>query len=626
MTRTTYTGKHNSFISSSGGLLAALTALSLFPGHGVMAAVSVSVDLSADGTTISPFIYGFNDWQRDSVTASMNFSLERMGGNRTTGYNWENNASNAGSDYIHHSDNYLVNSVSASLQNVPGEAVILSVDHARSLGHDSLVTLQLAGYVAADKNGTVTEAQAAPSSRWKQVKITKGSTLSTSPDTLDDYVYLDEQVNFLISKYGKADAGGVTAYSMDNEPALWSSTHARLHPSAASVSEIISQNAAAAEMVKKLDASAQVYGPALYGWKAYETFQDATDWTTSLDNTYEWFVSYYLSQMKARADSVGFRLLDVLDVHYYPEATGINDSGEETRITTNEDNSAGVVDARLQAPRSLWDETYTETSWISTWMTKGPLKLLPRLQSSIDTYYPGTGIGITEYDFGGHYNYSGGIAMADVLGIFGKYGVYAACYWGEAVGYIPPAFRLYRNYDGENSTFGDISLPATNSDAVNYSAYASKDADTGSLHLILINKTASVQSATVTLANADGRYENASVYGFDETNSSKIVTYDTVTGIEDGSFSYNLPAHSALHFVMAGNTPATPLEIETVDASNLRIRFKTHAGSSYRLQSSTDLKAWSDFGEVYQGDDNVHSLTLTMPAAKTFWRLVTVSQ
>lgn len=613
------------FIRASGGLLASLMAFSQLPTHEVSASVSVTVDLAADGTTISPCIYGINDWQRDSVTAAMNCTLERMGGNRLTGYNWETNASNAGSDYLHHSDNMLVSSVSSALQRIPGEAVMLSVDHARSLGHDSLVTLQLAGYVAADTNGTVTEAQVAPSSRWKQVKITKGSSLSLSPDTTDAYVYLDEQVNYLIAKYGKSDAGGVSAYSMDNEPGLWPSTHARLHPSTPTVSEIVSQNAAAAEMVKQLDSSALIFGPALYGWNAYESFQDAPDWTASLDNQYGWFISYYLSQMKTRSDTAGRRLLDALDIHYYPEATGANDGGTQVRITTNDDNSAGVVAARLQAPRSLWDDSYTENSWIATWKTQGPLKLLSRLQTSIDAYYPGTGIAVTEYDFGGHYNYSGGIAQADVLGIYGKYGVYTACYWGDAVGYIPTAFRLYRNYDGSNSTFGDLSLTATNSDTVNYSAYAAKDAATGSLHLILLNKTASAQMATVTLANAGGCYENASVYGFDEANGAKIISYDSVAGLEDGSFSYTLPAHSALHFVMASVAPVSPLEIETVDASTIRIRFMTDAGTNYQLQSSTDLRTWSSLPTVYQGDGKVHSVTQSMPSVQTFWRLVDVS-
>jgi hypothetical protein len=603
-----------------------LLAFSLFSASTLSASVAISIDMGGSRNAISPLIYGLNDWQRDATTASMNCTLERMGGNRMTGYNWETNASNAGSDYINHSDNGLVSSVSQSLQSVPGEAVMLSVDHARSLGHTSLVTLQLAGYVAADTNGTVTASQAAPSSRWKAVKITKGSALSTTPDITDGYVYMDEQVNFLISKYGTSNNGGVLSYSLDNESDLWSNTHSLLHPAQPTVAEIISQDSAAAAMVKRLDPSALVFGYDSYGWNGFVSFQSAPDWTTSLEATYEWFISYYLAQMKARSDTAGIRLLDVLDIHYYPEATGPNANSVDTRITTSDDNSAGIVAARLQAPRSLWDGTYTETSWITKSSSSGPIDLIPRLQASIDAYYPGTKIGITEYDFGGHYNYSGGIAEADILGLFGKYGVYAACYWGDAVGFITPAFKVYRNYDGQNSTFGDVALPATNPDAASYSAYASVDSATGTLHLIAINKTASAQAAGISLANSDRVITGAKVYGFDESGGASIVQYASGASFSNGHFSYSLPAHSVLHFIFADRAVTDNFEVEVVDASSVKLLFKTVKGVSYRIETSSNLRDWSLADDTYDGDGGVLTVIQAMPTAQTFWRLVTVGK
>ena len=51
---------------------------------------------------ISPYIYGTNqpDWQGHSKY----LTLTRWGGNRITAYNWETNASNAGSDWQHQND------------------------------------------------------------------------------------------------------------------------------------------------------------------------------------------------------------------------------------------------------------------------------------------------------------------------------------------------------------------------------------------------------------------------------------------------------------------------------------------------------------------------------------------
>ena len=73
-------------------------------------------------------------------------------------------------------------------------------------------------------------------------------------------------------------------------------------------------------------------------------------------------------------------------------------------------------------------------------------QIIPRLQSAINTYYPGTKIALTEYNYGGAHNISGGIAQADVLGIFGKQGVYAAAEWplasNESSSFIGGAFLV----------------------------------------------------------------------------------------------------------------------------------------------------------------------------------------
>ena len=53
---------------------------------------------------ISPWIYGSNQVE---PSAAHGESMGRLGGNRWTAYNWETNASNAGSDYLYQNDTYL---------------------------------------------------------------------------------------------------------------------------------------------------------------------------------------------------------------------------------------------------------------------------------------------------------------------------------------------------------------------------------------------------------------------------------------------------------------------------------------------------------------------------------------
>ena len=138
-----------------------------------------------------------------------------MGGNRLTAYNWENNASNAGADWYHNSDNYLDCNEPADEQDIP--ANVLTNFNARTKANNTqytLGTVQLAGYVAKTKDGEVAESEAAPSAKFAEVKAEKGSELSLTPDVTDNYIYTDEYINYLVNKIGTADTTGISLCEM----------------------------------------------------------------------------------------------------------------------------------------------------------------------------------------------------------------------------------------------------------------------------------------------------------------------------------------------------------------------------------------------------------------------------
>ena len=51
------------------------------------------------------------------------------------------------------------------------------------------------------------------------------------------------------------------------------------------------------------------------------------------------------------------------------------------------------------------------------------VRLIPRVKEWVDQYYPGTKIGITEYNWGAEAHINGATSQADVLGIFGREGL-----------------------------------------------------------------------------------------------------------------------------------------------------------------------------------------------------------
>lgn len=523
------------------------------------AELTIAIDPSADRHPISPLIYGVNQ----DLGGVDRLPARRLGGNRTTGYNWENNASNAGSDYLHSSDSFLCSNsgISTSLcDSTPGVVYTTFHDQSLAQGAYSLLTLQMAGYVSRDKNGAVSAAETAPSARWDRVQFAKGAPFRSTPVLTDGVVYMDEFVNFLVQKYGPASSpSGVRGYSLDNEPSLWPSTHPRIHPSKPTYAEMITRTVQLASAVKSVDPQAEIYGPASYGFGEYLNLQDAPDKATE-GAGYRWFIDYYLDKLHRAEQSSGKRLLDVLDLHWYPEARG---GGK--RITFEGTGDIDTQKARLQAPRSLWDPSYTEDSWIAQYFPSY-LPLLPQLQSSIATYYPGTKLAITEFNYGGEDHITGGLATADVLGIFGRYNLYMATHWGSDPTYLAAAYKLYRNYDGKHGSYGDTHIRATTSDNVNSSVYASQNADGTELHIIVLNKSFE-QSLTGQFSIAGAQaYSSGQVWGFDQYRAN-LFQAEAVSALSGNRFAYVIPPLTAYHIVLRAASTPTVTPTTTPDPS-----------------------------------------------------------
>jgi len=495
---------------------------------------------------ISPYVYGINMQKDDGIGVT----VRRMGGNRMTGYNWEINASNAGSDYKHQSDEWQCTMLGFKDCDVPGAQYVDFAKEDKSIGAETLATIPIVDYVAADKpNKSVNEDEKAPSPRWDKSLAKKPGPLSLTPDLKDKTVYEDEFVNFLVNKLGRAKDGGIKFYALDNEPALWPSTHPRIHPERTRYDEMVKRTEALASEIARLDPSAQTLGAVAFGWAEYVSLSDAPD-AKEHNEKYGSYLDYFLASMKELEAKHKKRLVHVLDVHWYPEARG-------AKRITDKDNSPKTVAARLQAPRSLWDPTYVEKSWITgggTGTGGKPIRLIPSLLEKIGERYPGTKLSITEYDYGGADHISGGLAQADALGVFGREGLYLANYWGnfsdkrDLPEYIKAAFRLYRNYDGKHGTFGDTAVAATPADQAKASIFAATDTKKkGQLTILVINKELrSIFAGKIAVKG--GKYARAQVYTLD--GSSTELKPQAAIDVKNGEIDYKLAPLSATLFVL----------------------------------------------------------------------------
>jgi hypothetical protein len=493
------------------------------------ATVHFTIDATQDVKPISRFVYGVN---RKLEGAFSDLTLTRVGGNRLTAYNWVNNASNAGNDYRFQNDDSLGGG------DVPGGALIPAIDNASQHKAAIVLTVPINGYVSADKKGGGDVKSSGPdylTTRFREEKPRKGSAFTLTPDPQSPVVFQDEFVNWVKTRfpYSQTDSDRPVFFDLDNEPDLWNSTHKEVHAGAVTYAEMVRKTIEYARAIKDVTPKAKIFGPVSYGWQGYVNLQNAPD-AGKRD-----FLEYYLKQMSEAEKAGGKRLLDVLDVHWYPEAQG---GGERV---TSQGTKPAVVAARLQAPRSLWDPQYKEDSWISKWSTNGPVALLPRLAGKIARNYPGTELAITEYNYGGGKDISGGIAEADVLGILGREGVFAAAEWPLAGDerFIAGGFRMYRNFDGKGANFGDTSIHAATDDVAATSIYASVGSpDAKRLVLVAINKTDHALPAQVQIAHGRA-YGRAEVYQLTAAGPEPRAA-EGVKIAGAGRVDYTMPAYS----------------------------------------------------------------------------------
>ena len=475
---------------------------------GAAADVTITVN-PAITKPISPYIYGINFYSGVTGAPPL-LTFDRDGGNRWTAYNWETNASNAGSDYLYENDDYL------SPSTVPTEAVRSFIAGDQTNDVASLVTFQLQGLVSGDESGPVSTTNPPDMTRFKTV-VDKKSTVSSAPFTLsppttDANVYMDEFIWALDQKFTGMGIFGAspthpTFISLDNEPELWNSTHLEVQgPNPVTSDNYITKTITLATALKDQFPDVTIFGPVHYGFQGIYNWQGELSATPNGTN---WFPDKYLQALKTASTTYGKPLVDVYDFHWYVEEYDSN--GTRALDLTSTTLTAAQIQLIVQSPRALWDPTFTDSTnsnpWIYQELGSTPINLLGRLQAKINAENPGMKISITEYENGGWNHIAGTIAQADNLGIFGAQGLFAASFWppNGTYSYALAGFRAFRGFDGANASFGDTSLQTTSSNVQNVVVYTSTDSTTpGRTVFVAINRSVSAQVTAINGAALSG--------------------------------------------------------------------------------------------------------------------------
>jgi len=533
-------------------VFAQLTVMALLLAAPAMAQTTITVDAAANRHPISPLIYGVA-FASARQLQELNAPLNRSGGNAESMYNWQLNAGNHAADWYFESI--------ADSSPVPGERQDTFVAQSRAGGAEPLLTVPMIGWVAnlgpnrqtlwsfsVSKYGPQQKTAPDHPDAGNGVRL-DGKTNVTGNDPNDANVpsnvgFEQGWVQHLIGKWGKAGSGGVRYYIMDNEPMLWNSTHRDAHPDPVSDDEYFNDFINYSKMVKAQDPNALVLGPELWGWPAY--------FYSALDNDYRgkhgWqghpdmdahgglnFLPWFLSEMSKHDKEVGKRRLDYVTVHIYPQG---GDGGDDV--------SPKIQALRNRSTRSLWDPNYKDESWIND-----TIMLIPRLKKWVAQYYPGTKIGITEYNWGAEKSMNGATTQADLLGIFGREGLDLATRWTTPDENTPTfqAMQIYRNYDGNKSGFGDTSVLDNAPNPDDISSFAAIRSSDKALTVMVINKQVVAAPITVNLSHFSAG-SSAQVWQLAANGAGSAITHQPSVTIAADQIQARLPAQSVTLFIV----------------------------------------------------------------------------
>jgi PKD repeat protein len=573
---------------------------------------TVTVDAALNRHPIDPRVYGIA-YGATAELSDLNVPLNRYGGNNASRYNWQLNADNRDQDWYFES----IGDTSA----VAGERGDTFISTTQAGGARAMITIPMLDWLAklgvnrsklASFSQSKYGAQTGSDSQWFPdagngiLKSNGQNVIGNDPNDANaasNSALQQQWVQHITAAFGLATASAPRYYILDNEHSIWHSTHRDVHPTGANMDEVLARIKDYAAQIRGADPNAKIVGPEEWGWSGYfysgydQQYGSLHGWSFLPDRANHAgtdYLPWLLGQLKAD----GRHLLDVFTVHYYPQG------GE-----FGNDISTAMQLRRNQSTRSLWDPNYVDQTWIND-----KVMLIPRLRNWVNTYYDaGTPIGITEYNWGAEPYINGATAQADILGIFGREGLDLAARWTTPDPSTPTykAIKIYRNYDGNKSTFGDISVSATGPNPDNVAVFAAERAADGALTVMVISKYLSGTTPINLTLNHFAASGTAQVY---QLTSSNTITRLTDLALSGGTTTFTAPAQSITLLVLPAGAPNTPpvavaSATPTSGAAPLTVNFNSTGSNdpdgsivsySWNFGDGTAISSLASPGHVYQ--------------------------
>ena len=445
--------------------------------------IRVDIDLTKPTKVVSPYIYGKNNvlpntfltsGTSEEVTkakeAGVRF-IRQGGGNNSTKYNWRLKLSS-------HPDWY--NNVYANDWDIAAKTMFENLP-----GVQGMWSFQLLGMAAANANNNFSDWTYNQSQWWSGVaqNLAGGgqpnkaggakATIEGNPNLYLMPWTADSTVGILDKWFGAKGLGydqtKIQYWSMDNEPEIWSGTHDDVMKTQCSAEEFMQLYFKVAKAARAKYPDIKLSGPVPANeWQWYRWGNDGIP---SDGKKYCW-LEFFIKRIAEEEKASGIRLLDVLDIHYYPETSDATKCVQLHRVFFDRNYDYPEANG-VHTVNGGWDSNINKEYILgrcSDWLTK------------YMGANHGVGLAVTETGMKSTNANVQAVWYASTMGEFMKNGVEIFTPWSWDIG-MWETLHLFSRYNQENY----IQAASQNESLI--SAYPTISTASDSMTVVLVNRS-----------------------------------------------------------------------------------------------------------------------------------------
>jgi hypothetical protein len=560
--------------------------------------VNITIDATSNLKPISPGIYGKNNCLSDDPnnplsTADWKFLKDagvkffrENGGNNATKYNWRLKLSSHPDWYnnvYRHDWDYTAQQLQSNIPDSYG-----------------MFAFQLIGKVAANTKNNFNDWNYNGSQWWSGVaqNLAGGGTPNKSggedaaTEGDPDLYLMDwpaDSTTAILDHWFNSSGLALREdqfkyWSMDNEPEIWGGTHNDVYPEQPTAEELMQRYFAIAKRARALYPDIKFCGPVTcneWQWFNYDNKR-----ISNSGKTYSW-LEFFIKRIAEEQQATGIRLLDVIDLHFYP----------------GEKNDADVV----QLHRVFFDKTYTYPGANGLKTLNGgwdeSLKkeyVFERCREWLNKYMGiGNGVtfGLSELGINDRSASVNAVVYASLIGTFANNEVEFFTPWAWNKG-MWEVLHLFSRYSRE------YSCSSVSNDENNLSAFTSVNSD--SMTIILVNRsTSKTYMSQVTIQNSaipNGSYQTLQIKDLPGIETFKSHTNNALksdnVSVNNGIFSISAPPLSITAILLKGNTVVGLNKIEKLKNEPFYVNYDNPGKLNIYFTLETELKVEIDLLDI----------------------------